>query len=173
MDEESTTGAPAGILRRLAAFVYDTLLLISLFFVATFALLPLTGGEAILTATQGAFGHLYRALLLMLAFGYFGLCWTRGGQTLGMKAWRMRLQARDGSAPRWADAIVRFTFGAVLVLLAVTGAWGLRSPDTPLDALEALLMLLPAIANWLWVAVDGESRSLLDLAGRMRVLRLR
>ncbi len=57
-------------------------------FVATFALLPLSGGEAILTATQGIVGQLYHALLVLLVFGYFGLCWTRSGQTLGMRAWR-------------------------------------------------------------------------------------
>ena len=57
MDHESTTGAPAGLFRRLAALLYDLLLVVALAFVATFAMLPLTQGEAILTATQGLVGH--------------------------------------------------------------------------------------------------------------------
>lgn len=163
-------GIPAGIFRRLAAVAYDALLLIALLFVASFAFLPLTGGEAILASTQGAISHLYHALLVLLAFGYFGLCWTRGGQTLGMRAWRIRLQAPGGVSPDWKDAALRFALGATITLLAVAGGWGLRSPGKGLGQVAAVLMVLPAVANWLWVAVDGESRTLLDLAGRMRVI---
>ena len=114
MDEESATGTKAGLLRRLAALAYDLLLVIAVAFVATFAMLPLTGGEAILTSTQGPVGHLYHAVLLLAVFAYFGWCWTQSGQTLGMKAWRIRLEARtvgastgpvrssgSRSAPRW------------------------------------------------------------------------
>ncbi|MGH8250359.1 MAG: RDD family protein [Steroidobacteraceae bacterium] len=173
MDEESTTGTPAGILRRLAAFVYDALLVTALLFVATYALLPLTGGEAILTETQGPLGHLYHGLMLLLGFVYFALCWTRGGQTLGMMSWRIRLQGRGGSAPGWADAIVRYALGSAVLLLAIAGAWNLRASGGSLHELAAVLMVLPVVANWLWIAIDGESRSLLDLAGGMRVLRLR
>lgn len=172
MEEDSTTGAPAGLFRRLAALLYDLLLTIALAFAATFALLPLTDGEAILTSTQGVTGHLYHALLLLLVFGYFGHCWTRGGQTLGMKAWRIRLQAADGRRLNWADAVQRFTIGAAFALMAVAGVvYLLRSSRWP-DFLVGALVLLPAVVNFAWIAFDGASRSLQDLAGRMRVTRL-
>jgi uncharacterized RDD family membrane protein YckC len=79
MDQESTTGAPAGLFRRLAALLYDVLLAIAIAFIVTAAMLPLTHGEAILSATQGLVGHLYHAVLLLAVFAYFGSCWTRSG----------------------------------------------------------------------------------------------
>jgi len=172
MAEVSATGAPAGLFRRLAALLYDLLLAIALAFVATFALLPLTGGEAILTSTQGITAHIYHALLFLLVFGYFALCWTRGGQTLGMKAWRIRLQAAGGRRLNWTDALLRFAIGAVLMLMAVAGFVDLlRSSRSP-DILVGASLLLPAVANFAWIAFDGAARSLQDLAGKVRVTRL-
>jgi uncharacterized RDD family membrane protein YckC len=173
MDEQSTTGAPAGLLRRLAALTYDLLLTIALAFVATFALLPLADGEAILTSTQGVAGRLYHALLFVLVFAYFGLCWTRGGQTLGMKAWRIRLRTADGERCNWADAAVRFMIGAALTLMAVAGLVLLLRHDAWPEVLVGGLLLAPAIANYAWITFDGLARSLQDLAGGMRVTRLK
>ena len=170
MDEQSTTGAPAGLFRRLAAMFYDALLMIALWFIATFAMLPLTGGEAILTSRQGLLGQLYHALLLLLAVAYFGLCWTRGGQTLGMKSWRIRLETMDGRSPAWGDALIRFTTGAASVLMAVLGLWYLRAPGGSLGGPAAASLLLPMLANLSWIPF-GSGRSLQDLAGRLRVVR--
>lgn len=171
MDEPSTMGAPAGLCRRLAAMCYDLLLIVALLFALTFALLPLSGGEAILTSSQGWLGRLYHALQLLLAFAYFGVCWTRGGQTLGMKAWRIRLETMDGRRPNWADALVRFTIGATFLLLAVLGFWYLQTPGWSLGDLAAGLLLLPAPVNLGWVLFDRAGRSLQDLAGDLRVVR--
>lgn len=171
MDEQSSS-APASLFRRMAALFYDLLLIAALLLVLTFALLPLTGGEAILTSTYGLIGRLYHALQLLLAFGYFGFCWTRGGQTLGMKAWRIRIETVDGRPPNWGDAIVRFMIGATLLFLAVIGMWQLQTPGWSLGDLVALLLLLPAPVNLAWVLFDRDGRSLQDRAEQLRVLRL-
>ena len=173
MDEESATGAKAGLLRRLAALLYDLLLVIALAFVATFAMLPLSQGEAILSSTQGLVGHVYHAILLLLVFAYFGWCWTRGGQTLGMKAWKIRLEAADGSCLNWADALVRFALGAAMAWMAALGAWYLRLPGSWLAAAGAAAMLVPVILNFAWIPFDPVGRSLQDLAVRSRVVRSR
>lgn len=171
MDEQSTTGATAGLFRRLAAMSYDGLLMVALWFVATFAMLPLTGGEAILTSSQGLLGHFYHALLLLLAVAYFGFCWTRGGQTLGMKAWQIRLERTDGRSPGWGDALIRFTTGTASVLLAVIGLWRLRAPGWAWSDLAGISLLLPMLANLSWIALGGAGQSLQDLAGGQRVVR--
>ena len=171
MGEESTIGARAGLFRRLAALLYDLLLTIALAFIATFALLPLTHGEAILTSTQGLAGHLYHAILFLIVFAYFGWCWTRSGQTLGMRAWRIRLLAAEGGRPGWADALLRFTIGAAITLMAVAGVvYLLRSGRWP-DVLIGLSLLLPAVLNFAWIAFDRCARSLQDLAGKLLVTR--
>ncbi len=171
MDEESATGTKAGLLRRLAALFYDLLLVIALAFVTSFAWLPLTGGEAILTSTQGLVGHLYHAVVVLAFFAYFGWCWTRGGQTLGMKAWRIRLESTENRPLNWADALVRFSLGAAMFWMAAVGAWYLAKSDGLLAVSGAAAMLLPLVASFAWIPFDSAGRSLLDLAGRSRVVR--
>lgn len=172
MDPASPPPVPAGLLRRLAAQVYDFLLVAALWFVATFTLLPLTGGEAITPATQGGLEWFYRGWLAAVAFGYFGFCWVRGGQTLGLRAWRSRLQSAEGASGGWVDAALRFVIGALFLLSAVYAAWLLARPGwTPSDPV-ALLLLLPAIANLAAIPFDAEGRSLQDRVGRMRVVRV-
>jgi len=172
MDEPSTTGTrAAGIFRRLAALLYDALVIVAILFVATLPWLVLTGGEAITPQASGFSGYLYRAWLAVVAFAYFGLSWTRGGQTLGMRAWRIRLERAAGGAPGWLDAVVRFTLGATLALLAGFGLWFLRAPGWSLTDAGAILLLSPPLANLLWVLHDRDGRSLQDLASETRVVR--
>lgn len=120
----SLPGKPAGLLRRLAAMVYDLLLLIALWMLGTAALLPFTGGEAVPA------GHiLFRLYILLITFLFFGLFWTRGGQTLGMKAWRIRVQQPDGRPITWRQAAIRFAVaGLSAAALGLGFAWQLVDP---------------------------------------------
>lgn len=172
MSDESTAGAPAGLFRRLAALLYDLLLVIALGFIATFAMLPLTRGEAILTETQGFVGHAYHALLAVLVFAYFGWSWTQSGQTLGMRAWRIRLESGNGAPLNWPASLVRFLFGAGLAWLAALGAWHLSRPGLPLGDAGAIALLGPLLVNFAWIPFNAEGRSLQDLAGSARVRRI-
>jgi uncharacterized RDD family membrane protein YckC len=104
---------PAGLALVLAAAVYDGLLTVAILFVATALALPFTAGEAIPPSTP-----LYQAYLLVAGFPYFGWCWSRGGQTLGMRAWRLRLQREDGASPSLSNAVLRY-LGALLSWLAL------------------------------------------------------
>ena len=172
MDRKSDAGAPAGLWRRLAALLYDLLLVVALAFIATFAMLPLAGGEAILASTQGAMGHAYHAVLLLIAFGYFGWCWTHGGQTLGMKAWRIELQTAAGGRLNWPGAAGRFLLGTGMAFLAVLGAWYLRRPASLLAAAGAVALVAPLALNFGWIPFNAARQSLQDLAGSARVVRV-
>lgn len=110
--------------RRLAAAAYDTLLLAAVLFAATALCLPLTGGHAV-----AAGNPLFQAYLMWVAYGFFAWNWRRG-QTLGMRAWGIRLQHRDGGRVSWAQTAVRFL--ASLVSWAALGAgffWSLVDPQ--------------------------------------------
>ena len=109
----------AGVFRRLGAMFYDLLLLVALMMVVTAALLPLTGGEAITSDRYGAYEYAYRVMLLAIVILFFGGFWTRRGQTLGMAAWRMKIERADGSLLTWSDVIKRL--GAATVSLALGG----------------------------------------------------
>ena len=109
-------GAPGrpGLLRRLAALVYDALLLFAVLFAATIPVLLVTGGQA-LDPNQPAF----TAWLLGVSYLYLGWCWTRSGQTLGMRAWRMQVRTRHGARLGWGRALARFA--AALVSIGAAG----------------------------------------------------
>ncbi len=101
-------GEPAGLLRRLAALVYDAVLLAGLLFTSTLIVLPFRGGEAFRPHDPG-----FMAYLLSVSFVFFGWCWTHGGQTLGMRAWRIQLLAADGGPVSWKQAVARYAFAFV------------------------------------------------------------
>lgn len=123
MTDSSPTLPGAGVLRRLGAMFYDLLLVIALMMVVTAVLLPLTGGEAITNERFGAWEYAYRVLLLVVVILFFGVSWTRRGQTLGMQAWRLRLQREDGGLLSWLDVFKRLGAATVSLCLAGLGYW--------------------------------------------------
>ena len=89
--------------RRLAAILYDSFLLLAVLFIATALLLPLTGGVAIESGNP-----FYIAYLLIICYFFFAWFWCHGGQTLGMRAWKIKLQAHSGESVSWLRATLRF-----------------------------------------------------------------
>ncbi len=118
--------APAApLLRRLAALFYEALLLLAVLWLAGL-LFSLIGLELRLPHPRLA----YQLYLVLVAGGYFVWQWVRGGQTLPMKTWRLRLVARDGGSLTWRQAWLRYL--AALVGLAVLGlgfVWALFDRD--------------------------------------------
>ena len=114
-----TDRAPAGLLRRLAALLYDALLVIAVLFIAA---LPLPLVEEPVRALWWA-RTLEQLYLLTAWFLFFGWFWTHGGQTVGMKAWRMELMRLNGDKPSWRDALIRFivSSGGFWLLLMLFG----------------------------------------------------
>lgn len=112
------TAPSPGLLRRLGAIAYDSLVLAALLMIATALVLPFTGGEAV-GAGNGLF-QLYLAAVVLLFFGWF---WTRSGQTIGMVAWRLRVVREDGSPLSWQDAVVRALAAVPSWLALGAGFW--------------------------------------------------
>jgi uncharacterized RDD family membrane protein YckC len=114
----------AGVFRRLGAMFYDALLIIALWMVATALLLPFTGGEAITSDRVGALEYAYRVVLIAIFVIFFGVFWTRRGQTLGMAAWKLRVQRADGAQLKWSDVLKRLAAACVsLALLGLGYFW--------------------------------------------------
>ena len=91
------------MLRRFAAICYDLLLVIALLMTLAFGVIMLRAGNEI------GPGAIWFQLLLLATWGmYFAWSWTHGGQTIGMRAWRMRLQAMNGGTVGWTTALLRF-----------------------------------------------------------------
>lgn len=54
---------------------------------------------------------------------YAVLSWRRGGQTLGMRPWRLRIVSVDGRAPTARALWLRFAVATVSTLAAGLGFW--------------------------------------------------
>ena len=103
-----TSGTSAGFARRLAALIYDALLIAALLMVFTAVALLFTRGHAVLTGTVGAWAYLYRAGLVGVIGAYFVFNWVHSGQTLGMRAWRLHAVDRHGKRLTLKLAALRF-----------------------------------------------------------------
>ncbi|HYD56351.1 MAG TPA: RDD family protein [Burkholderiales bacterium] len=98
--------APA-LWRRVACMLYEAILLFAVAFFAGSIFLFASRGELVVTPLQRAVQGLFVLGVVAL---YFLWCWLRGGQTLPMKAWRIRLvDVTPGKA------LLRFLYALVLV----------------------------------------------------------
>ncbi|WP_196799246.1 RDD family protein [Burkholderia pseudomultivorans] len=119
--------AAPSIRRRLAALLYEGVLLFGVVFFA---------GLAFSLATQQRNGlvhhNLLAAWIALVVGAYFVWFWTHGGQTLPMKTWRLRLEASSGRPLSAAHALVRYVLGWLWFLppLALHPLLGLSVPAT-------------------------------------------
>ena len=100
---------PAGFLRRLGAVLYDALLLFAILMLVSYPYVWLTGSGKPDFLVRTA----YQVYLLVVSFLFYGGFWVRGGQTLGLRSWQLRLVRMDGGPISWIDAFKRFA-GAIL-----------------------------------------------------------
>jgi len=98
-----------GLFRRLAAILYDALLVGALLFLATIPFIAMRAGEPVEIGDNA----IYRIVLASVVYVFFVGFWTRAGRTLGMQSWGLQLQSADNSKPTLAAASVRF-FAALL-----------------------------------------------------------
>lgn len=89
--------------KRLMAMFYDSLLLFSLFFLATMILILFTNVEFVESNNIA-----YDLYLLLIVYLYFVWHWINGGQTLGMRAWHIKLINRGMGQVSWGIATSRF-----------------------------------------------------------------
>jgi uncharacterized RDD family membrane protein YckC len=111
----STPGLP----RRLASMVYEAVLLFAVAFFAAWLFFFVSGAR---DATSGWLRHALQLFIAAVFAAYFLWCWLRGGQTLAMKAWGIRVV---DVTPK--KAILRFVFA--LALLPVSIVWALLDRD--------------------------------------------
>ena len=92
---------PANLLRQLAAMIYDSLLIIALLFLAVGIVVALNGGEAVEPNLA------FKIYLVAVVFTFYAWFWRKSGQTLGMRAWRIRIIDASGANPGWGRCYLR------------------------------------------------------------------
>lgn len=120
----SATAAPPVLPRpligwRLLALLYDFFAMLAVWFVVA-ALFTFAHGDAV---RGGWLGLLEFAVFWLLGGLYATLSWRRGGQTLGMRAWRLKVASAGGGTPRLRQLWWRYAIGSVSLLAAGLGFW--------------------------------------------------
>lgn len=108
--------APAGLPRRFAAIVYDSLLLFAVLFFASLVVIApfdIRYGDPLYP--------LYLLYVHGVGFLFFGWFWTHGGQTLGMKTWSIRIRPMNDGAVTWRQALIRYLAALLSWLLLGAG----------------------------------------------------
>jgi uncharacterized RDD family membrane protein YckC len=146
MNTDSDAGArpaarPAALGWRLLALMYDLLPMIPLLMITSAVFLWINGGKTV--ESRPLMAVVEFATMWLLVGAYFVLSWGRGGQTMGMRPWRLRVLAADGKPASWRTLWLRY---AVACLTPVVGM--------------------------LWTLVDSERRALYDIAASTAFVRL-
>ena len=110
----------AGFFRRLGAWIYDLLVLTAVemlavgFVMAGFAIAFSLGLslEGYIDTSDFLSRHpiaspLFTVYIFVVAMFFYGYFWCKGGQTLGMRAWKLRIQNGDGSSITPVQAVIR------------------------------------------------------------------
>ena len=128
---------PAGLGRRLGAMLYDALILMALWMLLGFVAVAMNDGEANTSP-------LFHSLLFVATFAFFAFFWMRGGMTLGMQAWRLRVQTPEGLSLSLPQCLMRFLAAGLALATLGLGYW--------------------------WILFDRERRGWSDIASHSRVV---
>mgnify|MGYP001338692461 CR=1 FL=1 len=127
----------AGLPRRLASLVYDSFLLFSIAIVYSAVFLvdlasdsrPLIEGLILGFDDASSYEPIFIGLYATLS-SYYCICWTKKGQTLGMKSWRIKLQNTDGTAPTFRQCILRCLIAPFSLIFGGIGfIWCILPPN--------------------------------------------
>lgn len=132
----------AGFLKRLAALLYDVFILFSIMILATLIILPINHFKPIPPKQP-----LYQGYLVLIAIAYYFLSWYKGGQTIGLRAWNLKLISVDYKPLQFKQLFKRILFAIPSMLFCLVGL--------------------------LWALVDKQKQTLYDKLSETRVIDLR
>lgn len=132
---------------RLAALSYDLLVLIGVWMAAAALVLLAFRGDVDVAHQPPLYHFVLQGVLFVLTALYFCVSWARGGQTIGMRAWRVRIVDARGDSPKLRQSLLRFVLAIGSTLLLGFG--------------------------FIWCLFDREGRSWHDTVAKTRMIRLR
>ena len=144
-----STYIPASLWRRLAAIVYDSLLMFAVLIVVGATTLPFTNGLGI--SRDNIIFKFYTFGAIYVFLGWF---WTHGGQTLGMRAWKIKLLQRNGDPVSWHLAfyyyVVSLPMWGFLIFTIAVNAGMIHAPALLAHTPHWLLYTIALV----WFVVD-------------------
>ena len=140
---DSSTPTPdnqelAGPTRQLLALFYDAWLLAAVFMAASALTLPFTDGEPVKPGNPFMTTYIF-----FVWYAFYAWFWTHGGQTLGMRSWKIKLISETGDTLNLWHALLRFLSGIPAWLLIGVGSYLLiiEKPNLSHPIIDALSKL--------------------------------
>lgn len=151
-----------GLRRRLAAFVYEGVLLFGVLMVAGLVYGLVTQQRHALVGLHGLQAFLFVVLGL-----YFSWFWSHGGQTIAMKTWHIRLLTQDGRPVGAMRAWLRYLLSWLWFMPALLWAWlaGLHN-----GAQLGAALLIGVVAYAALARLSPQRQFLHDLLARTRLV---
>ena len=134
---ETSLISNARLWRRFAAMLYDGFLILALWLVTLLIMVIFNRGDAV-------FGAVVQSILFLELFMFFTYFWIADGQTIGMKAWRLRLVMNSGRRPSLNQVTVRFIAACISFAALGLGYW--------------------------WVFIDKRNRAWPDMLSDSRII---
>ncbi|GAB5379281.1 MAG: RDD family protein [Aliiglaciecola sp.] len=168
---KAQSGFPrAGFFRRLAAMIYDLLVAVAvamcaglvfmLFMLLSFenGLIPKQGYEHFMDFFQQSLLYKTLAQLWVGAWvlGFFLWFWRNGGQTIGMRAWRLRLFSTTDRPMGYGRALLRIlcSLGGIGTLLVLLDIKHKQSLQDRLAKTEMLVLTKDANHHKAWKSIQ-------------------
>jgi len=165
MSSATATAVYCPLWRRLIALVYDLLAVVAIVMVVGYVCQRITGGTLVSTDGHAHVAWWYQPLQALVVSGYFLASWLRGGQTLGMRPWRIRVTDVDGRRITPPQAVARLLVAAAPMLLLGLAPW--------MGARGAACSVLIAWIVWFgFAALDPRKRALHDVVARTELRRI-
>lgn len=147
METEPPVFPAAPLWRRIAALFYDTLLVSAIILVTTGLYHGIINNWLLgYEEAPVGFNPWLSSLIMVIVFFFFAHCWGRNGQTLGMQAWRLRIQSTATESTK--SAKVKNSSGRQITLV---------------QSLLRFMIAIPALAlgglGLLWMVIDKKKRS--------------
>lgn len=133
--------------RRLAALFYDLLVLGAIWMFAAALVLLAFGGQVDVAHQPPLYHATLQGVLLVLTASYFAISWSRGGQTIGMRAWHVKVEEASGHTLDFRRALLRFALALISFCFAGFG--------------------------FIWCFFDADGRAWHDVVARTRMVRVK
>ena len=132
----------ASLFKQLAAMVYDSLLILAILFIAVGITILFNQGVAI----DPPLVYIFFVIVIFVFYGWF---WSKSGQTLGMRAWKIQIVSEIGGYPSWPVTFLRLVFAMFsIVCLGMGYWWRIFKPYTWHDRLSQTKVIdISKIAN--------------------------
>ncbi len=168
----------ASLWRILAAWLYDGMLLFAVLLLtsAIYILpqqlaMPVDASNPQNLSVSHFSGPLFYSLLLLISYFFFAWFWTHGGQTLGLKAWSLRVQTMEGRSISWTQALIRYFTAAAPWILALF-IYAQLDKTAMLSSQSKYWVLLTGFSGLLWALIDKKNRTLQDIFSASRIVHL-